>query len=317
MTERDSSITRRQLGRYLREAREAVGMRLEDAAALMEWGKSSLQRLEKGQNQKVRIGDLDGLIEIYGIEDELADALRRLAQQTAGKSWWDEIGGFVPANFSVYLGLEAGASTLRSYQSCIVPGLLQTADYARVLVRACCPNENDDQIGGRIAIRMRRQTLVSRKRKPVRLEVVLSESALYRTVGSHRIMAHQLRHIADMSTRPNISVQVLPFDAGMPTGYQVGPFVILDFDTGPRGRTAPPTTVYSEGFTSDMYSEKVGVIKEYSRAFDTFRKAALSEVDTRGLLRAAARNHASAPRRSGPQGLCATTEEGASIASLL
>ena len=88
LTDRDSTITRRQLGRYLREAREAVGLTIADAAALMEWGKSSLQRIETGQNQKIRIRDLDGLIEIYEIDEVKAAGLRGLAQQAAEKSWW-------------------------------------------------------------------------------------------------------------------------------------------------------------------------------------------------------------------------------------
>ncbi|MEV3960570.1 helix-turn-helix domain-containing protein [Nocardia sp. NPDC050193] len=103
MTDRDSSITRRQLGRYLREAREAIGLTMAEAAALMEWGKSSLQRIETGQNQRIRIRDLDGLIEIYEIDEDKAAGLRGLARETGAKSWWHEFGNVIPANFSVYM----------------------------------------------------------------------------------------------------------------------------------------------------------------------------------------------------------------------
>ncbi len=291
MTERDSSITRRQLGRYLREAREAVGMRLEDAAALMEWGKSSLQRLEKGQNQKVRIRDLDGLIEIYGIEETQAGGLRGLAREAAEKSWWHEFGSSIPPTFSVYMGLESAARRLTSYQPDLVPGLLQTADYARVLVRAAFSTESDKEADARVVPRMRRQHLILRRRMPVEIEVVLSEGALHRVIGSRQTMAIQLRHLIDVSTRPNVTVRVLPYSAGMPTGDQIGPFVILEFGIDARGVSIEPTTVYAEGYTSDMYSEKVGIVERYVQALAQLRRAALGESESRDLLRVGAREY--------------------------
>ncbi|TLG15755.1 helix-turn-helix domain-containing protein, partial [Nocardia cyriacigeorgica] len=257
MSDRDSSITRRQLGRYLREARDAIGMTLEEAAALMEWSKSSLQRIEKGQNQKIRIRDLDGMIEIYGIDDDRAAGLRGLAQQAAEKSWWHEYGGVIPDNFSVYMGMESAARRLTSYQPDLVPGLLQTRDYARVLVRNAFPTETEAEISARVEPRMLRQKLITRNMRPAQLEVTQFESALCRVIGGPEVMAAQLRYLADAGTRSNVTVRVLPFSAGMPTGDQIGPFVILEFDTDSQGKPAEPTIVYAENYTSDMYSEKV------------------------------------------------------------
>ncbi|MFE3445854.1 helix-turn-helix domain-containing protein [Nocardia sp. NPDC059180] len=291
MSDRDSSITRRQLGRYLREAREAIGMTLEEAAGLMEWGKSSLQRIEKGQNQKVRIRDLDGMIEIYGIGDDRAAGLRGLAQQAAEKSWWHEYGGVIPDNFSVYMGMESAAKCLTSYQPDLVPGLLQTRDYARALVRNAFPTESDAEISSRVEPRMLRQKLVTRSIRPAQLEVILFESALCRVVGGREVMAVQLRHLADAGTRPNITVRVLPFSAGMPTGDQIGPFVILEFDTDSQGNPVEPTIVYAENYTSDMYSEKVGIVERYQQAYALLRDAALDEVASRSLLRNKAREY--------------------------
>ncbi|MFB8279561.1 helix-turn-helix domain-containing protein [Nocardia colli] len=293
MPEGDSSITRRQLGRYLREARESMGMTLEESAALMEWGKSSLQRLEKGQNQKIRIRDLDGLIEIYAISEEKAAGLRGLAQQAAEKSWWHEFGDIIPANFSVYIGLESAASVLTMYQSDLVPGLLQTADYARILATIASPDDTEDERERRIEMKMRRQTLVTRKTKPASLNVVLAETVLRRVVGDPSVMAAQLRHLANSSTEPNITIHVLPFSAGMPTGELIATFVILDFATGTRDEPAEPTLVYAENYTGDMYSEKVGIVQRYTEAYERMQRASLDEVSSRDLLRKIAREYQS------------------------
>ncbi len=274
MLEGDSSITRRQLGRYLRDARESVGMTLEDAAKLMEWGKSSLQRIEKGMNQKIRIRDLDGLIEIYAIDDDRAAGLRGLAQQAAEKSWWHEFGDVIPANFNVYIGLESAAQSLTSYQPDLVPGLLQTTDYARVLARNAYPNDTEHDIAGRVRLKMGRQRKITRHTKPAFLHVVLAETVLRRVIGGPAVMAAQLRHLADASSRPNITVRLLPLSAGCPTGEQVGPFIILEFGTDSRGAPEEPTIVYSEGFTSDMYSEKLSIVERYTHAWQSLQRFA-------------------------------------------
>lgn len=291
MSEVDSSPARRQLGRYLREARDQQGMTLEAAAALMEWGKSSLQRLERGQNQKIRMRDLDGLIEIYGIPADTAEGLKGLAQQAAEKSWWHELGDVIPANFSVYMGLEAAAKSLTSYQPDLVPGLLQIPDYAKVLVRGAFPDESDAEISARVQPRIRRQQLITRNIKPARLEVILFESVLRRVIGSRSVMAAQLRHLADMGTRSNVTVRVLPFTAGMPTGDQCGPFVILDFGLDAHGKPVEPTIVYAEGFSSDMYSEKVGTVDRYAQAYQRIQRVALDAGSSRDLMRKSAREY--------------------------
>ncbi|MGX1805234.1 helix-turn-helix domain-containing protein [Nocardia sp. NPDC055321] len=291
MADGDSSITRRQLGRYLRDAREAVGMTLEDAAKLMEWGKSSLQRLEKGQNQKIRTRDLDGLIEIYAIDPDRAAGLRGLAQQAAEKSWWHEFGDVIPANFSVYMALESAAEALTSFQPDLVPGLLQTADYARVLARSANPGDTAYDLEGRVQLKIRRQRQITRSAKPASLTVVLGEAVLRRMIGGPEVMSAQLRHLADMGTRPNVTIKVLPLSAGYPTGDQIGPFVILEFAAGIRNEPVEPTIVYAEGYTSDMYSEKPNTVERYVQAYKILQRASLDETISRSLLRDKAREY--------------------------
>ncbi|WP_280331570.1 helix-turn-helix domain-containing protein [Nocardia wallacei] len=287
----DSSITRRELGRLLREAREAIGLTLDSASRLLDWGTSTLQRYEKGQNQKIRDRDLDAMIEIYRIDPEQGEALRGLAKQTAAKSWWHEFGDLIPANFSVFMGLESAADTLTTYQPDLVPGLLQTASYTRVLMAHGFPDDTADETERRVEMKMRRQHLITRKIKPTQFTVILGETVLHRMIGSGSIMAAQLRHLADIGTRPNVSIRILPFAAGMPTGELIGTFVILDFPEDSRRVPIEPTIVYAENYTGDMYSEKEGVVQRYWAAYERIRQVALDEVGSRALLRRIAREY--------------------------
>lgn len=287
----DSSITRRQLGRLLREAREAIGLTLDSASRLLDWGTSTLQRYEKGQNQKIRDRDLDAMIEIYRIDAEQGEALRGLAKQTAEKSWWHEFGDLIPTNFSVFMGLESAADTLTTYQPDLVPGLLQTADYARVLMTTALSPNAVEEIERRVEMKMRRQHLIVRKIKPTRLTVILGETVLRRMIGGGTIMAAQLRHLADIGTRPNVSIRILPFSAGMPTGELIGTFVILGFPEDSRGVPIEPVIVYAENYTGDMYSEKDAVVRRYWAAYERIRQVALDEVSSRALLRTVAREY--------------------------
>ncbi|MBB5918071.1 transcriptional regulator with XRE-family HTH domain [Nocardia transvalensis] len=287
----DSSITRRQLGRMLREAREAIGLTLDSASRLLDWSKSTLQRYEKGQNQKIRDRDLDAMIDIYRIDPDHAEALRGLAKQAAEKSWWHEFGDLIPANFSVFMGLESAAERLTTYQPDLVPGLLQTASYARVLARLASPGDTDEECERRIEMKMRRQHLITRRIKPTQLTVILGETVLHRVIGSGSIMTAQLKHLADIGTRPNVSVRILPFASGMPTGELIGTFVILEFPEDSRGEPIEPTIVYAENYTGDMYSEKMGVVRRYSEGYERIQRVALDEVCSRTLLRKVAREY--------------------------
>lgn len=286
-----STLPRRQLGRYLREGRDAMGMTIEEAARLMQWGKSTLQRLEKGQTDRVRDVDVRELCRIYGFNEDKTAALIGLAQQAAVRSWWHEFGDVIPANFSIYMGLESSARILTSYQPDLVPGLLQTADYARVLAHAANPDDTESELDSRVQLKMQRQALVTRTSSPVQLAVILHEGALRRVVGGRKVMAAQLRHLANESTRPNVSVRILPFSAGMPTGDQIGPFVILDFGLDSQGKPVEPTIVYAENYTGDMYSEKPDILRRYERAFETMQRLSLDENASRILLREVAREY--------------------------
>ncbi len=289
MSELGSTLPRRQLGRYLRDLRLQTGMTIPEAARRIDRGASTLQRIETGQSERIRVPDVRDLCGIYNASETETEALVGLAQQAAVKSWWHEFGSLIPDNFDVYMGLEAAACQLTSYAPDAVLGLLQTPDYARALLNAALPQERSEGVEQRLQMKVKRQGLLTRKRQPTTLRVVLMESAIRRLVGSPRIMSSQLRHIADMSTRPNITVRLLPFSAGIPLGDPMGPFTILDFGTDKRGTQIEPPVVYLESYTGDLYLEKPSDVRRYYEAHQALRDAALDETASRALLRRVAK----------------------------
>ncbi|WP_067826247.1 helix-turn-helix domain-containing protein [Nocardia inohanensis] len=286
-----STLPRRQLGRYLRDWRIQAGLTIAEAAKLMEWGASTLQRLEKGNADRIRTIDIGELCRIYGIPDEIADGLKGLAQQAAVKSWWHSYGDLIPENFDVYVGLEASAQQLSCYQSELVPGLLQTADYARALNSQGYPNDTAAELDRRVQLRLQRQALITRRMHPATVAMVLHESVLRRSVGGARVMAAQVRHLAELSTRPNVELRVLPFTAGVPLGLSTGPFVILEFGVDGKGQPVEPPVVYVEGFTGDLYLERQGDLQRYRQASESLQRCALDVQDSRNLLRQVAKEY--------------------------
>jgi DNA-binding XRE family transcriptional regulator len=291
MADEDSTLPRRQLGRYLRQYRDENGMTLAQAAKLVEIGTTTLHRLEKGTADKVKVRIVQHLCEIYERSTQEIAAMKHLAAQAAVKNWYQEFNDVLPHNFDNYVGLEAAARQLFSYQE-LVPGLLQTADYARTMIRSYYVDEPESYIERRVELRMKRQTLVRRKIQPVRLDVVLHQSALHRRVGSPRIMSSQLLQLADASTWPNVEVRILPFSQGLPTGVLPGGFVILDFGMDGKGRPVEPTVVYIENvLTANIYLEKRSDVDRYRAVSAALRDAALSVTESRALLRKVAKEY--------------------------
>ncbi|WP_228003065.1 helix-turn-helix domain-containing protein [Nocardia australiensis] len=286
-----STLPRRQLGRYLKEAREGAGLTLEQAASLMEWNKSTLSRLERGLTEKVRVRDALALCENYGLDQEKAVAIKELAAQAPARSWWRSYGDVIAAKFNTYVGLEGGASELAIFQPLIVPGILQTADYARTLDRQYFPNESPEELERRVALRIQRQHSATRQRRPVRLSVVLHEAVLRTVVGGRCVMAAQLRHIADLSTRENVQVRILPFRAGFPTGIVVSQFIVMTFPKDSRGKPVEPTIVFAESFTGDVYLEEPEDVRRCQQTFQTLLAATLDRRPSRDLIREIAREY--------------------------
>ena len=293
MSENGSTLARRQLGKYLRDGREGCGLTLRQAADLIQRSASTLQRIEKGTVVHLREVDLEALCKIYDFSADHTAAMKGLAAQGNEESWWCEYGGVIPKGFQFFVGLEAAAWRLTTYEPEFVPGLLQTPAYAGSLMRAAHPEDSVEEHSRRVRFRMQRQVRITRKHKPAILDVLIRESVLNGVVGGPKVMATQLKHLADSGTRSNVSVRILPFSVGFPLGEAVGPLTILEFGVDRTGCEIQPPVVYSESFIGELYLSKPDAVGRYSDAYSCLRKAALDPGASRHLLRQAAKEYAS------------------------
>ncbi|WP_024802598.1 helix-turn-helix transcriptional regulator [Nocardia sp. BMG51109] len=286
------TLLRRQLGRFLREMRESQGLTIQDAAKEVQLSYNALQRLESGRTINPRKQDVRELCMLYEVDAEETKQAVDLAARAAAARGDDDVialGGMFSDAFNMYVGLERSARRLTSYQV-QVPGLLQTADYARALIGSFLHNGTNDEIERSVQIRLRRQVIVTRKARPVALEILLDESALHRIVGNRRVMRAQLAQLTEAGKRENVSLRIHPHSAGFTRGILHGSFVILDFGTDRRGDPVEPPVVYLDGgMSSDLYLEKQELVQRYTEMVDCIRRTALDETSTRDLLRQVAK----------------------------
>lgn len=258
-------------------------MNLEDVAPLLQLSVSTLSRIERGLTG-VRVPDVEALCRIYGIDDaEVVAALVGLARQSAVKNWWQEFDDVMFRGFNLYVGLESSARQLTVYRPDIVSGLFQTPGYARAVERGFMPDEPEDVRDRRIQLKKKRQALITRRTNPAGADLVVHESVLRTVVGGAQVMREQLHHLANMPI--NVTVSVLPFAAGFPTGLPTGPFTILDFGRNTKARANSPTVVYIESYAGDMYLERDKDVSRYVQAYDDIRQSSLDMASSKRLIR--------------------------------
>jgi transcriptional regulator with XRE-family HTH domain len=282
-----STVPRRQLGRYLEELRENAGLNRKDAAKALERSAPTLWRIETGRIA-MRSIEVEAMCRLYGASPEMTEVLSGLAKETKARGWWQAYGDAVPDWFDVYVGLEAAATRMSKFESELVPGLFQTEDYARTIIRADHPEERDAEITRRVELRMARQAILKRPVHPPALEVALRESVLRCPVGGTEIMAAQLDKLADAAGLPNVSMRVVPFSAGFHLGMLTGGFTLLRFPLNGSGTQTEPDTVYSDSFTGAIYLDKPGELARYSRAFTEIWEISLDEESSRDFISKAA-----------------------------
>jgi transcriptional regulator with XRE-family HTH domain len=285
-----STVPRRQLGRYLRDLRNKAGLTVKVAAEQLERSEPTIWRIETGQTS-VRSIDVELMCRLYGAEPEITEALKGLAKETKARGWWQAYGDAVPEWFDLFVGLEAAASRISWYEQELVPGLLQTEDYARTVIKADHPEESEDDIERRVHLRITRQAILRRLIDPPTLQVVLNESVLRRTVGGADVMAGQLDYLAEASELPAVSLRVVPFSAGLHLGVVSGPFIMLRFPLNGGGAESEPPTVYTDGFTGALYLDKPNELDRYGMAFKDIWQHAQDESASKDLIRQAAEEH--------------------------
>jgi transcriptional regulator with XRE-family HTH domain len=275
--ETGSTVPRRQVGRLMRQLREKAGISLMAAAKELEFSRARMYRIENGE-VSLRKHDVIAMCSVYTAPEGIVEVLIGLAAESKAKGWWHAYGDVVPDWFELYVGMESASSRLRHYATSVIPGLLQTKEYAESVFRAWLESD-EEAVQTAVAVRLERQALLRRRspRAP-RLEVIIEEGALRRAMADIDGLQRQLAHLVNISQRPGVSVRVLPASAGHHRALASGAFTILDFPT--VGTTSPePTTVYSESLTGALYLEKIREVETYNDVWLSLEKLAL---DRRG-----------------------------------
>jgi len=254
-------IARRiQLGGHLRRLRQSANVTREAAGWHIRGSESKISRMELGR-VPFKERDVADLLTLYGADDDETAALLSLARQANIPGWWQKFGDIVPPWYQSYLGLEDAASLIRAYEVHAIPALLQTAEYARAIIRQGHPDASETEIDRRVELRQHRQAIF-RRPNPPHLWAVLDESALRRRIGGRDVMRAQTEALLAASQRPNIRLQVVSLERAAPTAAGF-PFTILRFS-----EEGLPDVVYLEHLTSALYLDKPGDVEHYAITMD-------------------------------------------------
>jgi hypothetical protein len=208
----------------------------------------------------------------------------RLAREARRRGWWHSYADVLPEGFEVYVDLEAEASSIRTFQAQLVPGLLQTEQYAREVLSAWWVTVEPEEIDRRLAVRLKRQELNTRRERPLQYWAILDEAVLRRPVGGPAVMRDQLNRLAESSAQTNVTLQILPNAVGAHIAM-LGAFVLLSFP-----EATDPDVVYLDTDTSSFYLERPEEIDRYTLVFDHLRATALPVQESVTLINALARD---------------------------
>ncbi|MGH3285203.1 MAG: helix-turn-helix domain-containing protein [Streptosporangiaceae bacterium] len=274
--DQNPTLRARRLAAELQRRREATGLSREEVARRLEWSTSTLFRIETGRNRP-QPGNVRMLLELYGVTGPERDGLIQLTREARQPGWWHSFRDVLPNPYEVYIGLEAGAASIRNFEPIVVPGLLQTEDYARETFRNGPIELDSEEVERLLEVRMARQKILTRDDRP-RLWAIIDEAVIHRAVGGSEVMREQLRHLADAAQQGKTTIQVVPYRAGAHSGT-TGPFVILDY-----AEATDPAVVYVETLAGDIYLEERSDVDRYTLAFDRLRAAALHPDDSVQLV---------------------------------
>lgn len=274
------TVRRRELGAQLRALRTGRGWTVEQVAERLLISSSKMSRLETGQ-RGASARDIRDLSNLYGLDDEQRQRLTDLAQAGKQHAWWQPLS--LP--YSTYVGLEADATSIRDFGLGVMPGLLQTPDYAGAVLRAIVPHRTPDEVKHLIEGRIARQQRVLSAENPPQFQAILDASVLHRVVGGSAVMRAQLQRLVEMSELPNVTVKVVPYEAG-PLPVPNNKFIILSFAT-----LALPDVVFIEGLTGDLYIERKEDTDTYNAAFQALDNLATTADTTRDIIASILRSY--------------------------
>ncbi|MFG3013140.1 helix-turn-helix domain-containing protein [Streptomyces cinerochromogenes] len=273
------SVLRMILGRQLEELRTRAGLSYAEAGAAIGVSHSTIRRMEAAKVARLRLADAEKLLQVYGVTDQQEiDTFLQSVREANKRGWWHTYRDVMPDWVAAYLSLEQAALQIRAYENQFVHGLLQTEDYARALVTTADPHAPAETTERRVALRLRRQELLSRP-EPPRLWVVMDETVLRRPVGGPGVMRAQIDHLIEVNRLPHVTVQLMPFANGPHPALWAGAFHLFRF----RARELPDIA-YLSGLVGAVYLDKTEDVVVYREALDRLSAQATPATRTETLL---------------------------------
>jgi transcriptional regulator with XRE-family HTH domain len=262
------TVRLRRLAAELRSLRATSGLTRETVVERTGINAATLYRIEHGR-VRPQTRTLRTLLDLYGVEQEQQAELVALLRDARQRGWLHAYQSELPEHYTTYIGFEGEANSVWNYESLFVPGLLQTEDYARAVIRGGLPNASRDEVERRVEVRMERQALLHSE-NPVNLWGIVDEAALRRQVGGQEVMQAQFQHLIEVSELPHVTFQVIPFDAGAHPGMP-GSFILLQF-----GDAAIPDVIYVDTMAGELFLEEVADVRRYKLVFEHLRAVAAS-----------------------------------------
>ncbi|MET8009226.1 helix-turn-helix transcriptional regulator [Streptomyces sp. NPDC005271] len=254
------TVLRRVLGKRLRHLRERAKVSFEEAAQAIEVTPLTVRRMEKAE-VGLKIPYVKELLRSYGVRGPEIEDFLALAREANRPGWWHQFRDVLPDWFSAYVSLESEATVIRAYEPHYVPGLLQTEDYARAVLRIGFPNVTEAELERRIALRVKRQSLLAKPDAPI-IWAILDETVLRRPIGGREVMRRQIDHMIDSLQMPKVRLQIMRFAAGGHPGA-FGPFHYFRF-----GFSELPDVVYTESLTGAVYIDQPAEVVAYLEVLD-------------------------------------------------
>ncbi|GAA3035315.1 helix-turn-helix domain-containing protein [Streptomyces glomeratus] len=265
------------LGRRLLDLRERAGLKREEAARILRVAPATVRRMETAE-VALKIPYLQLLLKAYGVSDEEAESFVQLAEEANKPGWWQRFHDILPGWFSMYVSLEGAASLIRQYEPHFVPGIMQTEDYARGVLRSGAVGQTSpEDIERHVALRMQRQALLTRDNAP-RIWVVTEETALRRPVAGPEVMRAQVDRLLEVTQLPHVTLQVIEFSSGPHPGTY-GPFVLFRF-----AMPELPDMVYSEYLTGAVYLDARTEVANHLEVMDRMAAQAATAQRTKEIL---------------------------------
>jgi transcriptional regulator with XRE-family HTH domain len=279
--DRSPTLRRRELAGQLRDLRKEAGLTVDEVAKALFCSPAKISRMETAK-RPTSLRDVRDLCALYGVGEPLLTHLMTLAREAKQQGWWHRYEDLL---IGPLIGLEIEATRITSYELCVIPGMFQTAEYARAVIKGIVPRISDRILDERVSARIKRQEILTRE-SPLTFWSLVDESALRRRVGNNKIMYEQLHKIAELAPAiPNVTLQVVPFSLGAHPGLD-NTFTLLEFES-------LPSVVYVESLAGSLYLERSSDVERYEEVSQHLRAGALDAESSVRLVEEIAKSYRS------------------------